>query len=227
MRAVLAALMKRKRIVIYGRVSTADQKHDSQINEVQEFCRRRWPDSALTIITDIASGAKTSRSGLDRMMNLVRRGKVDVVACFKLDRLGRSLPHLAQIISELHQNAVALIATSQGIDTNVDSPAGRLQMHVLCAVAEFERTLIVERVRAGQAAARAKGVKFGRPSTLALHKQRVIALLKSGRSCRHVASEIKLPLGSVFNISRAMGARKNGSSETEDGSLAEAQPQKA
>jgi DNA invertase Pin-like site-specific DNA recombinase len=99
-------------------------------------------------------------------MKLVRRKKVDVIVCYKLDRLGRSLPHLAQIISELDQHNISLVATSQGIDTNHDSPAGRLQMHVLIAVAEFERSLIVERVRAGQAAARAKGVKFGRTATL-------------------------------------------------------------
>ncbi len=80
-----------KHIIIYGRVSTAEQRHDSQIAEVQDYCARRWGDnSAVTIITDTASGAKTSREGLDRLMHLVRRGKVDVVACFKLDRLGRS-----------------------------------------------------------------------------------------------------------------------------------------
>jgi DNA invertase Pin-like site-specific DNA recombinase len=157
--------MKTKRIIIYGRVSTAEQRHDSQIAEVQDYCARRWDDNtAVTVITDTSSGAKTSREGLDQVMQLVRHNKTDVVACFKLDRLGRSLPHLAQIISELDQHNIAIVATSQGIDTNHDSPAGRLQMHVLMAVAQFERSLIVERVRAGQAAARAKGVKFGRPS---------------------------------------------------------------
>jgi DNA invertase Pin-like site-specific DNA recombinase len=203
--------MKQKRIVIYGRVSTVEQRHDSQIDEVREYCRRRFDESAdLTLITDVASGAKTSREGLDRMMKLVRRGKVDVVACFKLDRLGRSLNHLAQVIAELDQHGVALVATSQGIDTNHDSPAGRLQMHVLCAVAEFERTLIVERVRAGQAAARARGVRFGRPATLSQHRACVTALLESGLSCREVAMQTELPLGSVFNISRTLRQHRNG-----------------
>jgi DNA invertase Pin-like site-specific DNA recombinase len=198
-------IVKPKRIIIYGRVSTAEQRHDSQITEVQEYVRRRWAESAMaTVITDTASGAKTSREGLDRLMNLVRRNKVDVVACFKLDRLGRSLPHLAQIISEFDQHNVAIVATSQGIDTNHDSPAGRLQMHVLIAVAEFERSLIVERVRAGQAAARAKGVKFGRPAMLNQHKQTVTELLKSGWTCRRIASEKAIPLGSVFKLSRAI-----------------------
>src|SRR5438270_11385146 len=195
--------MKPKRIVIYGRVSTADQRHDSQLAEVQDYCAKRWPDCTdVKIITDTASGAKTSREGLDRLMHLVRRNKVDVVACFKLDRLGRSLPHLAQIISELDQHNVAIVATSQGIDTNHDSPAGRLQMHVLMAVAQFERSLIVERVRAGQAAARAKGVKFGRPATLAQHTDKVSGLIREGFSCRRIARETGLPLGCVFRLSR-------------------------
>jgi len=103
---------------------------------------------------------------------------------------------------------VAIVATSQGIDTSHDSPAGRLQMHVLMAVAEFERTLIVERVRAGQAVAKAKGVKFGRPSTLHVREPEVGALLKSGMSCRRVAIETRLPLGSVFRISRRLSAHR-------------------
>src|SRR5262249_10131818 len=139
-------------------------------------------------------------------MHLVRRNRVDVVACFKLDRLGRSLPHLAQIISEFDQHNVAIVATSQGIDTNHDSPASRLQMHVLMAVAEFERSLIVERVRAGQAAARAKGVKFGRPTTLHKHKDTVMELLRNGWTCRRIAAEKSVPLGSVFRLSRTLRA---------------------
>jgi DNA invertase Pin-like site-specific DNA recombinase len=200
-------LMKTKRLVIYGRVSTAEQRHDSQIAEVQDYCARRWGDDiTVTVITDTASGAKTSRKGLDQVMQLVRRNKVDVVACFKLDRLGRSLPHLAQIITELDQHNIAIVATSQGIDTNQDSPAGRLQMHVLMAVAEFERSLIVERVRAGQAAARAKGVKFGRPSTLSQHRETVLELLSKGLSCRRIAAKTSIPLGSVFRLSRSLRA---------------------
>jgi len=137
--------MRTKRIIIYGRVSTPKQRHDSQLVEVQDYCARRRGDNiTVTVITDTGSGARTSREGLDRLMHLVRRNKVDVVACFKLDRVGRSLPRLAQVITEFDQHNVAIVATSQGIDTNQDSPAGRLQMHVLMAVAEFERSLIVD-----------------------------------------------------------------------------------
>jgi DNA invertase Pin-like site-specific DNA recombinase len=79
-------------------------------------------------------------------------------------------------------------------------------MHVLMAVAQFERSLIVERVRAGQAAARAKGVKFGRPATLDRHKEAVMELLRSGWSCRRIAAEKGIPLGSVFRLSRSLRA---------------------
>lgn len=89
-------------------------------------------------------------------MAAVRRGKVDIVVCFKLDRLGRSLSHLAQIIDEFSAHKVALVVPAQGIDTSEGNPAGKFQLHILCAVAEFEREIIRERVNAGLAAARKK-----------------------------------------------------------------------
>ena len=90
-------------------------------------------------------------------MSLIRRGKVDVVVCFKLDRLGRSLSHLAQLIDEFSAHKVALVVPGQGIDTSQDNPAGKLQLHILCAMAEFERSLIHERVHAGLRAAKREG----------------------------------------------------------------------
>jgi DNA invertase Pin-like site-specific DNA recombinase len=115
------------------------------------------------MVTDVVSGMKSSRERLDRLMLSVRRGKVDVVVCFKLDRLGRSLAHLAQIIGEFGAHNVALVVPSQCIDTSASNPAARLQLNVLCAVAEFDREVIRERVNAGLAVAKAKGVRLGRP----------------------------------------------------------------
>src|SRR5204862_5566069 len=104
-----------------------------------------------------ASGARFSRGGLDALMANVRQGRVHAIAVYKLDRLGRSLQHLAQLIGEFEAHGTALIATSQGIDTSEANPAGRLQMHVLAAVGEFERSVIRERINAGLAAARERG----------------------------------------------------------------------
>ena len=125
-----------------------------QEHELRAYCDRRgWGDSEA--YTDQISGAKFVRPGLDALLAAVRSGKIERVVVFKLDRLGRSLPHLALILDELARHGVALIATSQGIDTSNSNPVGRLQLNVLMAVAEFERGLIRERVHAGLAAARA------------------------------------------------------------------------
>jgi len=87
-------------------------------------------------------------------MSEVRKGRVDIIAIYKLDRLGRSLQHLAQLIGELKTHRTALVSTSRGIDTSESNSASRLQMNVLLAVAEFERDAIIERINAGLAAAR-------------------------------------------------------------------------
>jgi putative DNA-invertase from lambdoid prophage Rac len=149
------------RVAIYLRVSTSDQSVEAQRLELAEYCRRRgWSD--VREYEDTISGAKSSRAGLDAMMADVRKRSVHAVVCVKLDRLGRSLTHLVQIIAELTSHGVALVCPSQGIDTTEGNPAGRLQLHVLAAVAEFERELIKDRTRAGLAVARAKGRKLGR-----------------------------------------------------------------
>ena len=152
-------------VIIYARVSTDRQNHDSQLAELRELLRSARLAGSRSD-HDTVSGMKSSREGLDRLMRAVRRGKVDVVVCFKLDRLGRSLSHLASIIDEFTTHNVALVVPGQGIDTSSANPAAKLQLNILCAVAEFERSIIVERVNAGLAAAKAKGVRLGRPPTL-------------------------------------------------------------
>ena len=182
------------RVVIYSRVSTDRQAHDSQLQEVRTYCDRRgWNDAEE--FSDIASGAKTNRQGLDALMALVRRGRVDAIVCFKLDRLGRSLAHLAQLIGEFQTNRVALICTSQGIDTSATNPAAQVQLNILCAVAEFEREIIRERVNAGLKAARARGVRLGRPSTL----QKYLANVRELLACGHKVSEIAELLGLAYS----------------------------
>ena len=200
--------MKVKRIAVYGRVSTDGQNHDSQLREVRAYIRRRWPKAEVTEYLDKASGAKFKREGLDAMLAEVRRDRIDIIAVYKLDRLGRSLQHLAQLIGELERHGTALVASSQGIDTSESNPAGRLQMHVLAAVAEFERSVIVERINAGLAAARERGAKFGRPRTLDRHVAAVAKLRRKGLSERKIAAELKIPAGSVSAIVK--NVKKNG-----------------
>jgi DNA invertase Pin-like site-specific DNA recombinase len=142
------------------------------------------------------------------MMAEVRKGRIDVLAVYKLDRLGRSLQHLAQLIGELETHGTALLASSQGIDTSENNPAGRLQMHVLAAVAEFERSVIVERINASLAVARERGAKFGRPRTLDRHVSAAAKLSRKGLSGRKIAAKLNIPEGSVFAVLRR--AKNNG-----------------
>jgi putative DNA-invertase from lambdoid prophage Rac len=187
------------RVVIYSRVSTDRQAHDSQLQEVRAYCARRgWRD--VEEFSETASGAKTNRQRLDALMALVRRGKVDAIVCFKLDRLGRSLAHLAQLIGELQTNRVALICTSQGIDTSASNPAAQLQLNILCAVAEFEREIIRERVNSGLRAARARGATLGRPSTLQKYMPQVRRLLQSGTTVANIARELQLAYSSAHKL---------------------------
>jgi putative DNA-invertase from lambdoid prophage Rac len=191
------------RVAIYMRVSTLDQDHEPQRKELLEFCvRKGWP--APVEFADRISGAKFTRTGLDKLMRFARKRLIEIVVCVKLDRLGRSLPHLAQLISELDKNKVALICSSQGIDTSHDNPAGRLQMHVLMAVAEFERSLIRERTKAGLAVARARGAKIGRPKLDDEYKRRVLeCLARNPRpSLREVVAECRVSLGTVAKLAK-------------------------
>ncbi len=119
-------------------------------------------------------------------------------------RFGRSLQHLAQLIGEFEAHGTALVATSQGIDTSESNPAGRLQMHVLAAVAEFERSVIRERINAGLAAARERGAILGRPRTLHRHTSAVAKLSRGGLSGRKIAAKLNIPPGSVFAVLRSV-----------------------
>jgi len=189
---------------IYVRVSTADQRHDSQIQELNGYCRQRgW--SSTVLYTETESGAKVSRPQLNALMADIRAGKVGRVVCYKLDRLGRSLTHLALILDEMTRLGVPLICTSQGIDTSGDNPAGRLQLGVLMAVAEFERDLIKERVNAGLRAAKIRGVKLGRPGTLEGRREDVMRLKKAGMGLRAIGRELKMPPSSVSKILSCRG----------------------
>ena len=187
------------RTAIYVRVSTNGQSTDSQKNELLEYCQRRgWQNPE--IYEDTICGASTSRPALDRLLLDIRTGKIERLLCHKLDRLGRSLAHLVLVIEELTQAAVPLICVTQGIDTSNDSPAGRLQLNVLMAVAEFERGIIKERVNAGLKAARARGVQLGRRPTLVKHASAVQELRTKGLGIRAIARELELAPSSVCSI---------------------------
>lgn len=200
-----------KRTVIYARISTANQSHDSQLRELREYCTSRG-FAVVDEIEDTVSGGQISRRGLDGLMAQVRRGRVGIILVQKLDRLARSLSHLAQIFAELRSHGTALVCPSQGIDTTNANPAAHLQMNILGAVAEFERDLIRERVRAGLEAAKQRGVKLGRPATAKRHLDDVTGLYAGGVGQKAISERLGLPLSTTGDLIAQAKAQKLGCS---------------
>ena len=180
---------------LYGRVSTTDQNTDNQLVPLRAFASARgW---TVIEFTDVASGARERRPGLDELLKAVRSRKVDVVICAKLDRLARSTHHLVTLAKEWETLGVDLIVLDQAIDTT--TPTGRLLFHVLAAIAEFERDLIRERVKAGMDRARAKGVRLGRPRKR-VPEDKLETLRHDGTSIGKMARQL--------NVSRATIRRR-------------------
>ena len=145
----------------YIRVSTQEQDEALQRDALEAAgCER--------LFVDRASGAITSRPALDAMLEQLRAG--DVVVVWRLDRLGRSLRHLIDVVNDLQSHGVQLRSLTENLDTS--TPSGKLTFHVFGAMAQFERDLIRERTQAGLAAARARGRKGGRPTVWTLEKLR-------------------------------------------------------
>ena len=187
-------------IVVYLRVSTADQNTEAQEQQVLAFCRGRGWRSPL-VFRDSASGVASHRPGLDSMMCLIRSGTVCHVVTYKLDRLGRSLTNLALMIGELQTRSVGLICTSQGIDTSTPNPVAQLQLGVLMAVAEFERALIKERTMAGLAVARKHGKRIGRPPLAARKVRRILEISRRlGGAIRAIARKADVAPSTVSRV---------------------------
>jgi DNA invertase Pin-like site-specific DNA recombinase len=138
-------------LVGYARVSTADQNLNLQKDELKKF-------GCSKIYEDVASGAKSTRAGLEAAIDFAREG--DTLVIWKLDRLGRSLRDLIEIVTRLEKEGVSFVCITQNIDTR--TPSGKLFFHIFGALAEYERELIRERTKAGLTAARARGRKGGR-----------------------------------------------------------------
>jgi DNA invertase Pin-like site-specific DNA recombinase len=193
-----------KHVAIYARVSTLDQEPENQLAELRRYIEARgW--TAIEYVDRGISGARESRPQLDALMADAKRRKFDAVCCWRLDRLGRNLKHLVGLLSELQALDVAFISLGEGIDCS--TPAGKLQLHILAALAEFERGRIQERIKAGLARARAQGKPLGRPavqvsasaleSVAHLSIRQAAAALGVGRSVIHAYRQQQVHLGQL------------------------------
>ena len=145
---------------LYARVSTADQTTENQTLELRRYIEARgW--TGTEFVDKGVSGSKDKRPALDALLKDAKRRRFDALVCWRLDRLGRNLKHLITLLDELQALGVAFVSLAEGIDAT--TPAGKLQMHILGAIAQFERERTRERVMAGLQRARTQGVRLGRP----------------------------------------------------------------
>lgn len=147
-------------VAAYARVSRFDQEPENQLVELRRYVAARgW--TATEFVDHGVSGAKARRPALDRLLADVRRRKVDLIVIWSLDRLGRSLRQLVELLDEFHALGIGFVSLREGLDFT--TPAGRLQWQIIAAISEFERARLVERVHAGLARARSQAKRLGRP----------------------------------------------------------------
>lgn len=172
----------------YARVSTDDQNLDLQRQALASA-------DCGEVFADQVSGTSTRRPGLDKA--LARCAAGDVLVVWRLDRLGRSLSHLIEVVNQLGEREVGFVSLSENIDTT--TAGGRLVFHLMGAIAEFERSLIVERTRAGIAAAKKRGTHMGRPVALtAAQVRHARALMDGGESPGSVASSLGVSRSTLY-----------------------------
>ncbi|YBW40406.1 recombinase family protein [Nitrobacter sp. TKz-YC01] len=195
-----------KRVALYVRVSTTDQHTGNQRLELQAVADRHgWEVTAVYEDAGI-SGAKgrNKRPGLDALMKAVARREVDMVAAWSVDRLGRSLTDLLDVLRDLHAKGVDLFLHQQGLDTS--TPSGRAMFQMLGVFAEFERSMIRERVMAGLARAKADGTKLGRKTIEDADAKKVRTIhtmLGEGIGVRRIARDLEVGVGTVLRISNS------------------------
>jgi DNA invertase Pin-like site-specific DNA recombinase len=174
------------RAAIYARVSTSNNGQDPRVQtrEIREYCERRGWQIAGEYVDAGISGAKDSRPELNKLMADAHRRRFDAVVVWKFDRFARSVSHLLRALENFNALGVGFVSLSEQIDTS--TPTGKMVFTVLGAVAELERSLIAERVRAGLRNAKAKGTRLGRPR-ISVDASRVARLRAEGRTVREIA----------------------------------------
>lgn len=190
------------RAALYARVSTANNGQDPQmqIRELIEYAQRRgWEVSGQYVDIGI-SGTKEKRPELDRLIADAHRRRFDAVVVWKFDRFARSVSHLLRALETFQALGIEFVSLTEGVDTS--TPAGKMVFTVLGAVAELERSLIVERVKAGLRNARAKGKRLGRPRKN-VDTARISILRSQGIGWKRIAAELGVGVGTVLRLAKS------------------------
>jgi putative DNA-invertase from lambdoid prophage Rac len=192
------------KVAIYARVSMQDQHCEVQLRELREYCKRRGWKKPVEYIDQSISGTKASRPALDKLMADAADRQFGILLVWKLDRFGRSVLNLTQQLQRLDAYKIRFIATTQSLDTDAANPTSRLLMHILSAVAEFERELICERTRAGLARARELGKTLGRPMRV-FRRDLIASLRAQNMSWREIGKKLGVSTTTVFEARNGSG----------------------
>jgi DNA invertase Pin-like site-specific DNA recombinase len=168
--------MKAKRAAVYTRVSTFDQHPEMQEQELVQYVERRNWDVYKIFSDKGVSGAKERRPALDALLADCRRGRIDIVVVWKFDRFARSLKQLLNALELFRELGIGFVSCTEAVDTSL--PHGELLFQIVGAIAQWERSLIGERVRAGLQHARNQGKRLGRPSLRRLMPEEIVRLRK-------------------------------------------------
>jgi len=190
-----------RRAVLYSRVSTLHHGQDPEVQsrEIREYCQRRGWSLVGEYVDAGISGSKERRPQLDRLIADAHKRKFDVVIVWKFDRFARSVSHLLRALENFRALGIEFVSLSEQIDTS--TPTGKMIFTVLGAVAELERSLIAERVRAGLRNARAKGKRLGRP-TKQVNAAQIAALRAQGVPWRRIGAQLGVCAATAYAASK-------------------------
>lgn len=203
------------RVAIYARVSTANngQSPEMQTRELREYAERRCWSLAGEYVDIGISGTSEKRPALEKLMADAHKRRFDVVCVWRFDRFARSVSHLLKALETFKALGIDFVSYSEQMDTS--TPAGKMVFTVLGAVAELERSLIVERVKAGLRNARAKGKRLGRPRKV-LDVAKIAALRAKGVGWKRIAAELGLGVGTIYEAARNTPTLLGGSKTREN-----------
>lgn len=189
------------RAALYGRVSTNNgQDPEMQLRELREYCHRRGWEIVSEYVDVGISGTREKRPQLDKLVADAHRRQLDAVVVWRFDRFARSVSHLLRALETFRSLGIEFVSLSESVDTS--TPTGKMVFTVLGAVAELERSLIVERVRAGLRNARAKGRRLGRPRK-ALDPETIAALRAQGASWRAIGAQLRVAPRTAYTVLQA------------------------
>jgi len=185
-----------KKAAIYGRVSTTDQNVESQFCDLRQMAAQRGY-KIVAEYSDTISGTKAKRPGLDQLMSDARRHRFDVVMVWAFDRMARSVRHFLEVLDDLNHLNIDFLSFRENIDTS--GPLGRAMIVIVSAISELERSLIVERVRAGMRRAKLDGRRIGR-ARLDIDREQVVSDRRGGMSLTQVAKRHSISRASVCRL---------------------------